>query len=204
MTFRFKTKAKTACLGLQAQSLKKNQTLTSYANQTFKLSPSQKLARCASFARDQRANTALGSWGLHTGARKVPTCDFKTCVFSDKAVKLLLGRWVSITSDQKRRNHYRIRELEKILLKSYSTSTRSQRTQAHRLNRQKGLKHFGFHQMLVTSNYQKTHKKLGTVTRVRNRCVLSGRAHILRHVGLSRICFRTLAGWGFIPGLAKI
>ena len=172
MTFSFKTKAKTACLGLQVQPFKKTQRLTGYVNTCLKLKPSR--------------------------------TTFKVCVFSDKAKKLLLGRWVSITSDQKRRNHYLVQELEKILLKSYGTSTRSQRSELERWKGQNGLRHFGFHQMLVTSNYRKAHKKLGTVTRVRNRCVLSGRAHILRRLGLSRICFRNLAGWGFIPGLTKI
>lgn len=174
MTFSFKTKAKTACFGLQVQPFKKTQRLTRYLNPCLHLKPSRN--------------------------------SVKVYTFSNRVKKRLLGRWVSITSDQKRRNHYLVQELERLLLKSYGTSTRSQQPELERFKGQNGNgpRHFGFHQMLVTANYRKAHKKLGTVTRVRNRCVLSGRAHILRRLGLSRICFRNLAGWGFIPGLTKI
>ena len=47
-------------------------------------------------------------------------------------------------------------------------------------------------------------KPHGTVTRVRNRCVISGRSSIVGSTGLSRISFRQRAGLGKIPGLLKI
>jgi len=41
-------------------------------------------------------------------------------------------------------------------------------------------------------------------TRLKNRCRLTGRPHAyLRKFGVSRICFRELAGMGMIPGVTK-
>ena len=41
-------------------------------------------------------------------------------------------------------------------------------------------------------------------TRLKNRCRLTGRPHAyLRKFGMSRICFRELAGMGMIPGVTK-
>jgi len=41
-------------------------------------------------------------------------------------------------------------------------------------------------------------------TRVHNRCEICGRSRAyLRHYGLCRICFRTLASEGKIPGVKK-
>ncbi|MCB1181363.1 MAG: 30S ribosomal protein S14 [Chlamydiia bacterium] len=40
--------------------------------------------------------------------------------------------------------------------------------------------------------------------RLKNRCRLTGRPHAyLRKFGISRICFRELAGRGMIPGITK-
>jgi small subunit ribosomal protein S14 len=41
-------------------------------------------------------------------------------------------------------------------------------------------------------------------SRLKNRCKLTGRPHAyLRKFGMSRICFRELAGMGMIPGVTK-
>lgn len=41
-------------------------------------------------------------------------------------------------------------------------------------------------------------------SRLKNRCQLTGRPHAyLRKFGISRICFRELAGMGMIPGVTK-
>ena len=41
-------------------------------------------------------------------------------------------------------------------------------------------------------------------SRLKNRCKLTGRPHAyLRKFGVSRICFRELAGMGLIPGVTK-
>ncbi|MCP5469407.1 MAG: 30S ribosomal protein S14 [Chlamydiales bacterium] len=41
-------------------------------------------------------------------------------------------------------------------------------------------------------------------SRLKNRCKLTGRPHAyLRKFGVSRICFRELAGMGMIPGVTK-
>lgn len=56
-------------------------------------------------------------------------------------------------------------------------------------------------------NFVKKLSKLprnSSVTRVRNRCVLTGRGHgIFRICRLSRIKFRELAASGFLPGFSK-
>jgi small subunit ribosomal protein S14 len=44
----------------------------------------------------------------------------------------------------------------------------------------------------------------GSRSRIRNRCVLTGRARgNLRKFGMSRIALRELASWGQVPGLIK-
>ena len=41
-------------------------------------------------------------------------------------------------------------------------------------------------------------------TRRHNRCQVCGRARAyMRHFKMCRICFRTYAGWGQIPGVTK-
>lgn len=45
--------------------------------------------------------------------------------------------------------------------------------------------------------------KQNTLTRIRNRCVLSGRSSTLRKFRLSRIAFRELAGSGKLQGVTK-
>ena len=41
-------------------------------------------------------------------------------------------------------------------------------------------------------------------SRLKNRCLLTGRPHAyLRKFGMSRICFRELAGMGLVPGVTK-
>ncbi|MEK7287258.1 MAG: type Z 30S ribosomal protein S14 [Elusimicrobiota bacterium] len=50
----------------------------------------------------------------------------------------------------------------------------------------------------------KTRKKPKFKVRVRNRCLLCGRARaIYRDFGICRICFRNLAHRGEIPGVRK-
>lgn len=53
-----------------------------------------------------------------------------------------------------------------------------------------------------TINLQFT-KKIKSFSRIRNRCLLSGRSNIIGKYRLSRICFRYYANCGLIPGLTK-
>lgn len=47
-------------------------------------------------------------------------------------------------------------------------------------------------------------KKNSSVTRLRNRCSMTGRSRgFLRKFKMSRICFRELANQGIIPGITK-
>jgi ribosomal protein S14 len=46
-------------------------------------------------------------------------------------------------------------------------------------------------------------KKTKSLSRIRNRCLLTGRSTIVGKYRLSRICFRQYAGSGLIPGLIK-
>ncbi|MFH1453262.1 MAG: type Z 30S ribosomal protein S14 [Armatimonadota bacterium] len=58
--------------------------------------------------------------------------------------------------------------------------------------------------MATTAWVAKTKKKPKYKTRQKNRCSLCGRSRAYyRHFGICRICLRTLAHKGFIPGLTK-
>jgi small subunit ribosomal protein S14 len=57
--------------------------------------------------------------------------------------------------------------------------------------------------MAKTSMIWKNKRKTGTVQH-RNRCNICGRPRgFIRFFGLCRICFRTLAGSGQLPGVKK-
>jgi ribosomal protein S14 len=93
-------------------------------------------------------------------------------------------RFLTIVRDQKRRCQFEKLELPNLVRKSI-------------LSRFARL-------ALVYSVFVKMKRKKGTITRIRNRCIISGRSRILGTFGLSRISFRRLAGLGQIPGLVKI
>ena len=58
--------------------------------------------------------------------------------------------------------------------------------------------------MAKTSMIAKSRRPAKFSTRVHNRCQLCGRPRAyIRHFGLCRICFRTLALRGEIPGVRK-
>lgn len=50
---------------------------------------------------------------------------------------------------------------------------------------------------------RKFHIQKASKVRIKNRCVLSGRASTMKHYRLSRIYFRTLANLGQLPGVSK-
>lgn len=92
-----------------------------------------------------------------------------------------------VNKDSKRRRLYKTQELKrtgfKLIINSLSLSplTRLESTQKlHNLPRS------------------------GSITRVRNRCVLTGRGRgVYRILRLSRITFRELASRGLLPGISK-
>jgi ribosomal protein S14 len=118
--------------------------------------------------------------------------------------KTILAKSSSLASDQKRRSAFEHRELNRRLLKCvlgsntvldpWSVNGRfgiDTKTQLSRL-------------ALVKKARAKIRVKKGTLTTVRNRCVVSGTSSTLAKHGFGRICFRNLAGIGLIPGLKKI
>ena len=57
--------------------------------------------------------------------------------------------------------------------------------------------------MAKTSMIEKNKAKKGTI-QYRNRCNICGRSRgYMRFFGVCRICFRTLAGFGKLPGIRK-
>lgn len=104
--------------------------------------------------------------------------------------KRILSSYRSIISDQSRRSAFEKRELENQVLKS-----------ALRMNSQTN---FGFERLLLSPKIRSRHTPGGSLTRVRNRCVLSAHRSCVGNLGLSRIKLRQLAGLGCLPGLIKI
>jgi ribosomal protein S14 len=113
--------------------------------------------------------------------------------------KKIFSSFRSVITDQARRGRYEQKELETVTIKTILkgqqlhnnyNACRAPRLSQYQLKRSFALKAFV--------------KPRGTVTRVRNRCVITGRSSITGSTGLSRICFRQRAGLGKIPGLLKI
>jgi len=92
-------------------------------------------------------------------------------------------------TDQKRRNKYALKELDSIVLKSVlgKGPLQSQIDLDTRLVAEKKLQNL----------------KQNSLTRVRNRCVISGRNSTVDVFRLSRICFREQAGRGNLMGISK-
>lgn len=92
-------------------------------------------------------------------------------------------------TDLRRRNKYCLKELNNTVLKSILERPAKHRedlnTKYILSNRLQGLKQ-------------------STITRVRNRCVLTGRSSTLKRFRLSRISFREQAGSGKLIGVSKI
>nr|UCS09813.1 ribosomal protein S14 [Percursaria percursa] len=128
----------------------------------------------------------------------------------------------TIISDQKKRAAFDNHELTRMLLKSllcvHKTSllnpnpkpnpplvlqkdkitTNSQKSKI--LN--KDRPYIGSGLLLEQSIYRQFTKKQA-ISKLRNRCILTGRASIIGKYPLSRITFRRYAGKGLIPGLVK-
>jgi small subunit ribosomal protein S14 len=97
-------------------------------------------------------------------------------------------------SDQKRRKQFEKRELSNLVIKSVLSSTNPQSSAKLKLSRLSLIQR--------VSNQMK--RKTGSITRIRNRCVVSGKSSIIGKLPISRIRFRQLASLGLIPGLVKI
>lgn len=110
--------------------------------------------------------------------------------------KKIDSKFRSIVNDQNRRKEFEKVELENLVIKSV---VRSEGVRWDRL-RLENLGRVG----LIGSVYIKIKRKKGTLTRVRNRCIMTGRSSSLEKVGISRIMFRELAGLGKMPGLKKV
>ena len=118
--------------------------------------------------------------------------------------KSLCGARAQLVSDQRRRSAYSRDELRRTLTRSYVNCDAVTPNLTCRLTQVPGAYRFGFTQMLSHSLHRATVVRYGCLSRVRNRCVLSGHSRALRGYALSRIAFRTVAGRGLVPGLRKI
>ena len=104
-------------------------------------------------------------------------------------------------TDYRRRKKYMKKELNQTVLKSVleisfndyllNSSSRSKTNSKN------------FLKTLTSAKNQLQHYKQNTYTRIRNRCVLSGRNTTLKRFRQSRICFREQAGLGLLTGVSK-
>lgn len=99
----------------------------------------------------------------------------------------------SVITDQTRRAQYETQELKNMILKSLFYSQPK--------NPVFEYGHFNVLNFTTLSNMSP--KRHGSLTRIQNRCIVSGHAHTLKNLRLSRIQIRHQAGLGNIPGLTK-
>ena len=121
-----------------------------------------------------------------------------------QAHKTLAGSGTALRSDQVRREAHTFTELRSKLMRGFARCAYSSPGLERRLLHRPGLARFGFLQMLPRSMSRKAQVRKGALSRVRNRCVVSGHNSALANFGLSRIAFRTSAHRGEIPGLRKL
>lgn len=141
-----------------------------------------------------------------TSALKI-TEPIKTTLLPSKP-KVIQSRFSSITSDQKRRTTYHKQELKNLILKAVVHSTalvsvKPSKTKAKGqagFTKLKSLRRFA----LMAPIYRRMHRRIGTMTRLKNRCVLTGHPVAIGKLGISRIMLRSLAGFGQLPGFVKI
>lgn len=130
--------------------------------------------------------------------------------------KQIQTRFRSIISDHKRRISFDNQELKSLLLKSLLCVTSGLPALQLNLNSPakalwtwdkensalKSKSSIGPGLILERSIYGQYIKKQG-ISKIRNRCIVTGRSSIIGKFRLSRISFRRYAGQGLIPGLAK-
>lgn len=134
----------------------------------------------------------------------------KTYFETPQLTKRLANKYNKITSDQYRRGRYLGAELERKILKGLLSSNSEQIINKHQkhLGKKDQIDHsksLQFSQLAYNSAVnRKLAIKMNTLTRIRNRCVLTSHPSTIGKLGISRIVFRTLAGFGQLPGIAKI
>ena len=116
--------------------------------------------------------------------------------------KLILSRFRSCATDQKRRAAFERRELSRRVYKSALITNCVRRARGATFGKSHNIQLNRYASMQKVN--AKTWVKKGTLSVVRNRCIVSGMNTVVSKLGLSRICFRRLAGAGSIPGLIKI
>lgn len=115
------------------------------------------------------------------------------------------AKFRSIISDQKRRAAFADGELRKTPLKALLTADARALGNPRTAASGEGLSGLAASLgpgMLLENSMNPTFAARG-FSRIRNRCLLTGRPAIIGKYRLSRICFRRRAGSGAIPGLTK-
>ena len=117
------------------------------------------------------------------------THTLKMCSFNTGTIPIIVkSKFRSILTDQKRRTRFKSRELKHNILKSCLASR------------------FGLNLGLRAIDYRRIYKSwwnTHSITRVRNRCIVSGHPTSVANFRLSRISLRHYAHRGRIPGLTK-
>lgn len=123
-----------------------------------------------------------------------------------------LGSYAKINTDQYRRTGYAHKELDRYVLKAL-LSSKSRcliKPNKNKVNTYKTKKNYAFKNVsfsdlgFVLPVNRKISKKVNANTRLRNRCVLTSHPTSLAKLGISRMSFRRLAGFGKLPGVFKI
>lgn len=136
-------------------------------------------------------------------------------LFKTKSIipKCLANRYAKITSDQYRRTRFMQSELERKVLRSLLSSSAVCGVNKSRRNFRRSNKSFKkvkrinvrFSQLVFNPAInRKMQRKINSSVRIRNRCVLTSHPSSIGKLGISRIVFRTLAGFGKLPGIKKI
>jgi ribosomal protein S14 len=118
--------------------------------------------------------------------------------------KHILSKSMACASDQKRRSRFEHHECYKRTVKSILTAQACYEVKNSLTYDTKNIQACRLNVLALTKAGRGYNNRQGSITVVRNRCVVSGRNNTVAAFGLSRIYFRRYAGLGWIPGLVKI
>lgn len=126
--------------------------------------------------------------------------------------KKILSKFRSNLTDHKRRQAFEKTELHNVVFKGFLTCAKTSRFSyasnktSFSLTSKLNSNHhnlLGPRLVLLSPVRHVFLAKLGSFSKIRNRCILTSRNTVLHKFGLSRIMFRKLAGLGVLPGVIK-
>jgi ribosomal protein S14 len=106
-------------------------------------------------------------------------------------------------TDLRRRKKYALKELNSRVLKAILEKEPQMFNNINQGENLSALLANSYSQVRILAENRLQNLKQNTRTRIRNRCVISGRSSTLKKFRLSRIAFRELAGSGKLLGVSK-